>query len=101
MNQAPKGGMTSQVNGQWYEGGEFMPEHGLFCGKKGEVRRKKVEKAKVTGKLIDLGGSKLFEVFQQEQGKSWVSYIVATVIADSHKQAEIAVNKERVWSKEI
>lgn len=31
--KAPKGGTISVVNGQFYEGGEFMPDHGLYCGK--------------------------------------------------------------------
>ena len=31
--KAPKGGQVSVVNGQFYEGGEFMPDHGRFCGK--------------------------------------------------------------------
>lgn len=30
--KAPAGGMTSRVNGQWYEGGEFMPVTGEYCG---------------------------------------------------------------------
>ena len=29
---APAGGHVSPVNGQWYDGGQFMPDHGLFCG---------------------------------------------------------------------
>jgi hypothetical protein len=32
-NRAPAGGLTSAVNGQRYEGGEFTPDHGKFCGK--------------------------------------------------------------------
>lgn len=32
MIQAPAGGHVSPVNGQFYEGGQFMPDHGLFCG---------------------------------------------------------------------
>lgn len=32
-NKAPAGGMTSVVNGSFYNGGEFMPDHGKFCGK--------------------------------------------------------------------
>ena len=32
MIQAPKGGHVSPVNGQFYEGGQFMPDHGLFAG---------------------------------------------------------------------
>lgn len=31
--KAPKGGIVSPVNGQFYEGGEFTPDHGKFCGK--------------------------------------------------------------------
>lgn len=31
--KAPTGGAVSHVNGQFYEGGEFMPVHGKFCGK--------------------------------------------------------------------
>jgi hypothetical protein len=31
--KAPAGGMVSAVNGQWYNGGEFTPDHGKFCGK--------------------------------------------------------------------
>ena len=33
VNKAIAGGMVSAVNGQWYEGGQFMPDHGKFCGK--------------------------------------------------------------------
>lgn len=32
MFRAPRGGSVSPVNGQRYEGGEFMPDHGLFAG---------------------------------------------------------------------
>jgi hypothetical protein len=31
-SKAPAGGMTSKVNGQFYEGGEFMPVTGEYCG---------------------------------------------------------------------
>jgi hypothetical protein len=30
--KAPKGGIVSHVNGQFYEGGEFVPDTGLYCG---------------------------------------------------------------------
>jgi hypothetical protein len=33
MIKAPAGGLVSRVNGQFYEGGEFMPDHGKCCGK--------------------------------------------------------------------
>lgn len=31
--QAPIGGIVSCVNGQFYDGGRFIPDHGKFCGK--------------------------------------------------------------------
>lgn len=31
--KAPKGGIISTVNGEFYAGGEFLPDHGKFCGK--------------------------------------------------------------------
>lgn len=57
MNKAPAGGMASQVNGQWYEGGEFMPVHGLFCGKdKNRVTMQEFERVKeavaAAGKIL-------------------------------------------------
>jgi hypothetical protein len=42
-NNAPAGGMVSKVNGQFYEGGEFMPTNGLYCGRVGAKRKKTVE----------------------------------------------------------
>jgi hypothetical protein len=30
--KAPKGGIVSHVNGQFYEGGEFIPDTGRHCG---------------------------------------------------------------------
>lgn len=33
MTKAPIGGITSHVNGQFYEGGQFIPDHGKHCGK--------------------------------------------------------------------
>lgn len=37
--QAPAGGAISPVNRQFYEGGQFMPDTGLFCGIKKKARR--------------------------------------------------------------
>lgn len=46
-NKAPAGGMTSVVNGQRYEGGEFMPITGMFCGRgKNRVTTARFEEAK-------------------------------------------------------
>ncbi len=32
MIQAPIGGIVSRVNDQFYKGGQFLPDTGLFCG---------------------------------------------------------------------
>ena len=49
MNKAPKGGLVSKVNGQFYNGGEFTPEHGLYCGLgKAKVKNEVVEKVNAT-----------------------------------------------------
>jgi hypothetical protein len=84
--QAPKGGMTSVVNGQYYEGGEFMPTTGLFCGKKGAARLAKVQKWEPKGRFYNLGGSSLFEVLVYEGNGAWRP--MAIVQADTHNQAE-------------
>ena len=31
--KAPSGGLVSEVNGQFYEGGQFTPDTGLYCGR--------------------------------------------------------------------
>ena len=99
-SQAPKGGMTSQINGQWYDGGEFMPVHGLFCGKKGAKRLVKWEKAEKQGNAKNLGGSKLYEVTEYVGGG--ISNILGYAIADTHKQAEAAFTaKTKTYAKEI
>jgi len=36
--KAPAGGLVSKVNGQFYEGGEFMPDHGRACGRAKSVK---------------------------------------------------------------
>lgn len=35
MIKAPSGGSISRVNGEEYKGGQFMPEHGDYCGQGG------------------------------------------------------------------
>jgi|SRR5262245_13214660 len=63
MNQAPKGGMTSAVNGWWYEGGQFLPLHGLFAGKAGARRKARADKAAALGRLFGRpDAARLYEV---------------------------------------
>ncbi len=50
MFKAPKGGMVSAVNGQFYEGGEFVPDHGKYCGK-GSNRVTKDRLAEVAARM--------------------------------------------------
>lgn len=98
--QAPAGGMTSKVNGQWYEGGEFMPVHGLFCGKSGAKRAAKWEQAKTSGIAVDLGGSQMYEVREYAGNGVWVVRGVA--IADGETSAASAfVAKTKLYAKKI
>lgn len=52
--QAPKGGAESRVNGQWYEGGQFMPETGEFCGARKQAKRfaKSLQKYKNISEVV-------------------------------------------------
>lgn len=84
--KAPAGGLVSPVNGQFYNGGEFIPDTGLFCGKKGAKRREKVEKATARGRYFDLGGSRLFEVLRY--AGNGVHDVLGIALADTHNAAE-------------
>ena len=54
--KAPKGGITSEVNGQWYNGGEFTPDTGLYCGR-GKNRVTAARFAEVAAHMTKLGYS--------------------------------------------
>lgn len=65
MNKAPIGGTASVVNGQWYEGGEFMPEHGLFCGRgKNRIAASQVELVNATSATYRIEWNESRLVFQ-------------------------------------
>ena len=98
--QAPTGGAISIVNGARYEGGQFMPLTGLFCGKKGQKRQQKWEKAVAIGKAKDLGGSKMFQVREYVGGGVWDN--VCLVIADSEKQIRATMETtKRLYATEV
>ena len=98
--QAPAGGLVSKVNGQFYVGGEFMPVSGLFCGKKGEARKAKWNKAAAKNSAKDLGGDKMFELSEYTGGGVWV--ILGYAIANDAKEAESAFKaKTKVYSKKV
>jgi hypothetical protein len=90
--KAPKGGIVSQVNGQFYPGGEFVPDHGLFCGKKGAKRTAKREKAITANRYVELidpatPGAKMIEVFTYDPKASHIHYPIAIVVAMSELEA--------------
>ena len=88
--KAPTGGIVSAVNGQFYAGGQFTPEHGLFCGKQGAKRAKKVETYRPRGRVFgDESAGRMFEVSVWDRG-SWLK--VAVAFADSHAAAERLVS---------
>jgi hypothetical protein len=88
ISKAPSGGMASKVNGQWYEGGEFMPLHGLFCGAAGAKRAATWKKAEKSNRAKDLGGSKMYRVSVPVGGGVW--NILGYAIADDAKTAAAA-----------
>lgn len=73
MNRAPEGGMVSAVNGQRYEGGEFMPEHGLYCGL-GGARIRKTELEAIKSKMDENN-----RIEWDEAGKCWAWYRKVTL----------------------
>ena len=76
-NKAPAGGITSAVNGVRYEGGQFTPETGIYCGRSGAKRRKAVERFTPAGRVYgspDAG--RLFEV-ERRAGFPWVGVAFA------------------------
>lgn len=50
LNQAPKGGAISPVNREFYEGGRFMPDTGMFCG----TRKRAMKHADTPGNWVSV-----------------------------------------------
>lgn len=71
-SKAPVGGIVSRVNGQFYAGGEFIPETGAYCGRSGAKRRKAVERFTPAGRVYGSEGvGRLWEV-ERRGGFPWV-----------------------------
>jgi hypothetical protein len=85
-NKAPAGGMASAVNGQWYEGGEFMPDHGKCCGK-GRNRITVVEFEAVAAKVAAAG--KVL-VYNDATGEFAVKYTTGNILYRARSLATIA-----------
>lgn len=85
-NKAPTGGITSPVNGQRYEGGQFTPYHGLYCGKIGAKRRNRAEAASRRGRLWELGSTTMFELFTGGSGGTWD--VLGIIVADDEQSAD-------------
>lgn len=90
--RAPAGGTISIINDKHYEGGQFVPEHGLFCGRAG-AKRKAIWDRASAGMKADLGGSNLFELAVHHAGGEWVT--VGFAIADNREQAAAAFQAGR------
>jgi hypothetical protein len=93
MIKAPKGGMVSAVNGQWYNGGEFMPDRGLFCGKAGQRRKQHWDKAAKRNKAFDIGGKFLWQVLQYAGNSAWD--VLGVVLADDDKAARAVFSTDK------
>lgn len=88
--RAPAGGIVSMVNDKYYVGGQFLPEHGLFCGKSGAKRKALWDRVSTK---VDLGGNSLYEVYAK--GISGDSVLLGVAIADSREQAAAAFQDGR------
>lgn len=64
--QAPAGGAVSSVNGEFYEGGEFMPITGEFCGAKRDAKKKA---DKFTGNWAEIAVSRMGSVMVRIAGQ--------------------------------
>lgn len=69
-SKAPAGGMTSAVNGQRYEGGEFMPDHGKFCGR----GRNRVSMARFVEVAAIVAAAGKVLIFEESTGDFRVMY---------------------------
>lgn len=83
-SHAPKGGMVSNVNGKFYEGGEFMPVHGKSEQSAGEKGKKKPAKAQ---KVLNRWG----EYEEVPEGHRAVENLVGGHPQKSHKLGDDAL----------
>jgi len=90
--RAPSGGTISVINDKHYAGGQFVPEHGLFCGKAG-AKRKSLWDRTAPGMKAELGGSVLFELVVHAGGGEFKT--VGLAIAESGEQAAAAFQNGR------
>jgi hypothetical protein len=95
MPRAPKGGLTT-ASGKRYEGGEFTPDHGLFCGKKGAKRAARRDKAKAIGRYheaVPAGtpGALMFQVYERDLERSHISDQIGVVVARTPIEAMMAL----------
>ena len=99
--RAPAGGTISIINDKHYEGGQFVPEHGLFCGKAG-AKRKALWDRTAPSMKADLGGSAMYELVVHRGGGEWV--MVGLAIAEDGEQAAEAfqagrTRKVQAWKR--
>lgn len=99
--RAPAGGTISIINDKHYVGGQFLPEHGLFCGKAG-AKRKALWDRIADGMKVDLGGTGMYELVVYRGGGEWMT--VGLAIAENGQQAAAAfqsgrTRKVQAWSR--
>lgn len=88
--RAAAGGTISIINDKHYVGGQFLPEHGLFCGKAGAKRKALWDRACTK---VDLGGTALYEVEYNYSPGRWT--LLGLAIASSREQAAAAFQGTR------
>ena len=102
LTQAPAGGAVSTVNGQYYKGGQWLPETGLFCGAKRSAKKW----AKLTSEnwaeiSVESNFPQVRTVFIQDgQRKSRKFYLVKTAFASRDEAVAFACEAIRLRSAE-
>lgn len=92
--RAPAGGIVSMVNDKHYVGGQFLPEHGLFCGKAG-AKRKAMWDRTAEGMKVDLGGSGMYELVVHRGGGEWMTVGLAIAENGDHAAAAFQAGRSR------
>lgn len=99
--QAPKGGAISPLNGEFYEGGQFMCNQ--FAMPKGYTKQLKKAAAKRTSKTLNI--AQIFVASGNVKVRMAGDHGAETVFQGSHEQctafAEMLLNAKRLQAEEL
>lgn len=102
LTQAPAGGAVSTVNGQFYKGGQWLPETGLFCGAKRSAKKWAKPTSENWAEIsVESNFPQVRTVFIQDgQRKSRRFYLVKTAFASRDEAVAFASEVIRLRNAE-